>query len=708
MIGESLKEKLKISCHKNPIQNVVIDWLLNGNVDEKNDANTIIFNANSALELVNGLNHQINPNFEKPDFYEKINSMIYDLLTSNDDFSSTTTRNRKNIETRGWLVTAFAHTLPSEDTRGIDLLKTFLDNDCDRKVTKYWSLISILYFYRHFKGDEKRDFVNEYYSKIALDSKSDIQYDRIYWLFSIWYINDKPELDNNNHLEDIINRLTKSDLTDNYKDNNILTELFASLSFKPCVHIVKELQKFVDDIIEKDLVLFWEERDIHMFKYLIFCLSQYGEKEHKKTIGDAQVNLYYKIFKLLSISRSYSSRVWNQIKQQLLKALRIYYRTTGKKLLDELREELMDSDLSIVFEACKTLKSIHDIDRCLEIIIKVLYTQSEQNIDFEEKKIFAVSYSLKLLSLKDSCIINKLQEVEQGYDNYNKKNIVRKLFIEMGGIQAIKKSQMNADIREKYMTMTCNAQGKVETMFQKSISDAKRAFKISLVMNIIVFMVGIILLMSSGIIAISNDSQDKWAGIGVSSGTGFLSLIYSLFINKPSRKIRKNTNHLMRLKVIFLGYLRELTQMDQSFSKSLLDSDIITTNTLESFVSKIKNSMNNALTALRWEELLNNKLTPLELSDITIGEKLEGNYKKTLIDSINNSNISDEEFNKITEYLESLDDNKESDKPDKPDKPAKTGIVDTKKGGEHTDNPLNMENTAGNLILNIKPKITSV
>ena len=61
----------------------------------------------------------------------------------------------------------------------------------------------------------------------------------------------------------------------------------------------------------------------------------------------------------------------------------------------------------------------------------------------------------------------------------------------------------------------------------------------------------------------------------------------------------------MRLKVIFLGYLRELTQMDQTFSKNLLDNDNISQDTLDGYVNKIKESMNNSLKALRWEEKLN-------------------------------------------------------------------------------------------------------
>ena len=129
----------------------------------------------------------------------------------------------------------------------------------------------------------------------------------------------------------------------------------------------------------------------------------------------------------------------------------------------------------------------------------------------------------------------------------------------------------------------------------------------------------------SGIMAIMSNEEDNWAGVGISSGTGFLSVVYSLFINKPSRKIRKNTNHLMRLKVIFLGYLRELTQMDQSFSKNLMDNDNISQYTWEGYVTKIKGSMTNSLNALRWEEVIHlpdeNEMRKKIMEDIKRSEK---------------------------------------------------------------------------------------
>ena len=79
-----------------------------------------------------------------------------------------------------------------------------------------------------------------------------------------------------------------------------------------------------------------------MYKYLIICLRNYGYRHLKKKIRDNQENLYYKIFKLLTITRNYSSRIWNEIKLQLLKTLRVYNRTTGKKNIDELKESITD------------------------------------------------------------------------------------------------------------------------------------------------------------------------------------------------------------------------------------------------------------------------------------------------------------------------------------------------------------------------------
>ena len=77
-LGERLSNKLQLACHKNPIQNVLVDWLVNGSVDEKNDVNNVLSNCEEALKLVNGLNHKLNPDFKQEHFYAELNKIVTD------------------------------------------------------------------------------------------------------------------------------------------------------------------------------------------------------------------------------------------------------------------------------------------------------------------------------------------------------------------------------------------------------------------------------------------------------------------------------------------------------------------------------------------------------------------------------------------------------------------------------------------------------
>ena len=601
MISNRIEKKLKTLCHKKPIQIVLADWLLNGSVEDKIDVDKVLDNIDDVLSFLNGINIQINPKFNKESFYDELYRYLDNILLDREKFGLLDTRNRKIIEIRGWILPIYAKVCTAKNyEKCLQNLELFLDTQCERKVTQFWTLISIIYKFKGISSDKIDQFVN----KTNADFNNHKKRDRVYWLAVLNNINKDTE--STNYIKTITDLLETHESKRTNEINTEISELFVAMSYEPCILLIQPIQKVIDEIIEKDLVEFWEEKDLHLYKYCIYCLSQYGNKRYKKHIADIQVNIYYKLFKLLTISRNYSSRIWTEIKLQIIKALRIYNRTTGKKIIDELRDELLNSDMSIVIETCKTLISAFGIETTLKVIVGVLYDEQLNNELFSETKIYAISYALKLMSVKDNQIVTTLDNIGQSIEDHAKKNIVRMLFTEMGGMKAIKLSQQNNDIREKYMALTGDAQKKVENMFEKSILDAKKAFRISLYMNIAVFSLGILLLSVSGFIAILSNTQDNWVGVGVSSGTGFLSVIYSLFINKPSRKIRKNTNHLMRLKVIFLGYLRELTQMDQTFSKNLIDNEIITQEILGNYVAKIKSSMANSLEALRWEETLNN------------------------------------------------------------------------------------------------------
>ena len=53
------------------------------------------------------------------------------------------------------------------------------------------------------------------------------------------------------------------------------------------------------------------------------------------------------------------------------------------------------------------------------------------------------------------------------------------------------------------------------------------------------------------------------------------------------------------LKVIFLAYLRELNQLDQSFSQKMIESDVLTENDISFFKQKLNESMSEAVNILQ-------------------------------------------------------------------------------------------------------------
>lgn len=625
MLSDRLKKKIQQACCKNILPLVIVDWLLNGSVKDREDVYSIIYDLEHTTEILNGIYGQIHNKIDSTQVMDDIYKDLKKVLSQKDKYGKLDTKNRIYVETRGWIIPILSKCSINnlEDCKKI--LSKYLNEEVDPQ-TQFWAF----YSYISNNNISKEDITNKVDEIFKLYNDQN-EYNELYWCSLIYYLNE-TEADNDKHT---MAKTKINELLNNYDLNMTHLKFFSTLSYYRTPHIVRELIDFFEFIVKIDIDGFLNSCHINLYKYIVTCVSDLGKKEYKLTLSEAQNSFGYLLFRFLNVLRNYSGRIWNEVRLQILRGLRIYFRTNGKKIIDNLKEEILLYDLSVTCEACKTLNIVYGTKVCTKVIIEILTNEKKKNPILDEKILIAVSYGMKIIGTKNNNIFNILDDILSNSHKYEEKNITRILLTEMGGFTAINKLKENQDLREKYMQMTGNAQDKVESMFHTSITDAKNAFKISLYMNVTVFLIGMCLLSVSGFIAIFNDDEENWAGIGVSSGTGFLGVIYSLFINKPSRKIRKSTNHLMRLKVIFLGYLRELTQMDQTFSKQLLDPEPISQNTLLQYVSKINSAMNSALKALRWEEYLNldddnidqrvNDLDNLEITDEVVDTNSNSN-----------------------------------------------------------------------------------
>ena len=74
-------------------------------------------------------------------------------------------------------------------------------------------------------------------------------------------------------------------------------------------------------------------------------------------------------------------------------------------------------------------------------------------------------------------------------------------------------------------------------------------------------------------------------------------VLYSLLVARPRDQVREAVDHLMHLEVIFLGYLRQLHQTDQAFTRRLLEDDRLE---VDEVIHDEESHLRNSLRATDW------------------------------------------------------------------------------------------------------------
>ena len=156
MLSLRLCDKIKLACEKNILPLVLTDWLLNGGVKDKEDAYEIIENIDDVITILNGIYQQINiETISKDKVYTDLFKSLHGILSKESKYGNIETRNRKLIETRGWIIPIYAKCATKETrTDCLDTLYRFMDGRCDI-LTYFWTLSSFIYEVGVEKSDIK-------------------------------------------------------------------------------------------------------------------------------------------------------------------------------------------------------------------------------------------------------------------------------------------------------------------------------------------------------------------------------------------------------------------------------------------------------------------------------------------------------------------------------------------------------------------------
>lgn len=277
---------------------------------------------------------------------------------------------------------------------------------------------------------------------------------------------------------------------------------------------------------------------------------------------------------------------WDYLRANALTSLgRLRVESTTPVLI----EELVDDNPAVVSEAARALERTVDTRVATRHIIEAASKGGQFSIERLAAALRWMNRDLVVEELESVMISGMLPQHE----------IAQKLLGEIGGVSAFETLRARTTASKQYLQSLEDAEKKIRVLFDDSISDARTGFKVATIMDVIVFGLGAILIaVSATSILVQGGNLKDWAGVGITGGTGVAGIIYSLLIARPRSQVRAAVDHLMDLKIVFLGYLRQLHQVDQAYTRRLLEDATLNFEDVRSFSSIVSSIMMEATTSL--------------------------------------------------------------------------------------------------------------
>lgn len=143
----------------------------------------------------------------------------------------------------------------------------------------------------------------------------------------------------------------------------------------------------------------------------------------------------------------------------------------------------------------------------------------------------------------------------------------------VGGEKAIQTLMgQKSEVLRAYNELLAKADEPIQRLFQETMRQAQRSFRISQWMSITIFVIGVVAL-SAGLYAAFTSGQDgiqRIFGAGTSI-VGVIAIVLDMTFRDPHRRVQEATSVLLRIKVIFLGYVRQIHQIDATFKHEFIE-----------------------------------------------------------------------------------------------------------------------------------------
>jgi hypothetical protein len=207
----------------------------------------------------------------------------------------------------------------------------------------------------------------------------------------------------------------------------------------------------------------------------------------------------------------------------------------------------------------------------------------------------ACGYVVEAIRLVDDdrSLAAEVLRKEMGSENQARARAAEEVLINLGGWAAIQRlSQRRATLRELDALLE-RSEEVVKDTFRDTIRQARLNFYFAMAVNVIVVLVGIVLI---GIaIAHLLDDPERLAAWILPGATGVIGILVNMLFNDPRRNAREDLLSLMNVNVLFLGFLRQVNQIDATFKHAYLENTEFGTTAMRQTLAELERAVATTL-----------------------------------------------------------------------------------------------------------------
>ncbi|MBI5936079.1 MAG: hypothetical protein HY867_20430 [Chloroflexi bacterium] len=143
----------------------------------------------------------------------------------------------------------------------------------------------------------------------------------------------------------------------------------------------------------------------------------------------------------------------------------------------------------------------------------------------------------------------------------------------LGGERAVQTlASQRSEVLAAYNNLLTKADEPIQKLFEETMAQARQSFLISQIMSIVVFVVGIGAIITGLWFAFTGEAGTTESIFGAGTTIiGVIAVLLDLMVRDPHKRVQEATSVLLRIKVIFLGYLRQIHQIDATFKHEFIE-----------------------------------------------------------------------------------------------------------------------------------------